>query len=84
MTPGDELLWLRTTQLKERNQALKVFLSIGGWSFNDPVNIFIKYKNKIISYVLANVNRLQPTCGKFRPHPNVYQQRIKHPTSICL
>jgi chitinase len=37
MTPGDSALWSRTTALKKRNVALQVFLSIGGWSFNDPV-----------------------------------------------
>ena len=36
MAPGDDLLWIRTTALKQRNSALKVFLSVGGWSFNDP------------------------------------------------
>ncbi|KAJ7203385.1 hypothetical protein GGX14DRAFT_309849, partial [Mycena pura] len=36
MTPGDATLWAETTALKSRNPALKVFLSIGGWSFNDP------------------------------------------------
>ncbi|PPR04938.1 hypothetical protein CVT24_007315 [Panaeolus cyanescens] len=38
MTPGDVQLWLRTSALK----SLKVFLSIGGWSFNNPPtsNIF--------------------------------------------
>ena len=36
MAPGDDLLWTRTTALKQRNSALKVFLSVGGWSFNDP------------------------------------------------
>ncbi|KAK7014298.1 chitin-binding type-1 domain-containing protein [Favolaschia claudopus] len=42
MTPGDANLWSRTTNLKKRNPTLKVFLSIGGWSFNDPPtsNIF--------------------------------------------
>ncbi|KAJ7257772.1 hypothetical protein C8J57DRAFT_1516652 [Mycena rebaudengoi] len=42
MTPGDSALWSRTTALKKRNVALQVFLSIGGWSFNDPPtqNIF--------------------------------------------
>ncbi|KAF9480694.1 hypothetical protein BDN70DRAFT_992496 [Pholiota conissans] len=42
MDAGDEALWQRTTNLKSNAPALKVFLSIGGWSFNDPPtqNIF--------------------------------------------
>ena len=36
MTPGDAQLWSRTTALKKYNPSLRVFLSIGGWSFNDP------------------------------------------------
>ncbi|KAJ7760229.1 glycoside hydrolase superfamily [Mycena maculata] len=36
MTPGDSVLWAETTALKSRNPSLKIFLSIGGWSFNDP------------------------------------------------
>ncbi|KAF5312214.1 hypothetical protein D9619_003681 [Psilocybe cf. subviscida] len=42
MTKGDSDLWRRTTALKEGRPALKVFLSIGGWTFNDKPtqNIF--------------------------------------------
>ncbi|KAJ7155586.1 hypothetical protein C8R46DRAFT_1196404 [Mycena filopes] len=42
MTNGDSGLWKRTTALKSRNPTLQVFLSIGGWTFNDPPtqNIF--------------------------------------------
>uniref|UniRef100_A0A8H7XM16 GH18 domain-containing protein n=1 Tax=Psilocybe cubensis TaxID=181762 RepID=A0A8H7XM16_PSICU len=36
MAANDSSLWIRTTALKERNPTLKVFLSIGGWNFNDP------------------------------------------------
>ncbi|KAJ6460467.1 hypothetical protein C8R47DRAFT_994030, partial [Mycena vitilis] len=36
MTPGDSKLWTETTALKGKNPALKVFLSIGGWTFNNP------------------------------------------------
>lgn len=36
MTPGDKDLWKRTTSLKSSNPSLQVFLSIGGWTFNDP------------------------------------------------
>ncbi|KAJ7788976.1 glycoside hydrolase superfamily [Mycena olivaceomarginata] len=36
MTKGDSDLWKRTTALKRRNPTLKVFVSIGGWTFNDP------------------------------------------------
>ncbi|KAJ7465727.1 glycosyl hydrolases family 18-domain-containing protein [Mycena latifolia] len=36
MTPGDSKLWTETTALKSQNPALKVFLSIGGWTFNNP------------------------------------------------
>ncbi|KAJ6492287.1 hypothetical protein C8R45DRAFT_990838 [Mycena sanguinolenta] len=36
MTPGDSKLWSETTALKSKNPSLKVFLSIGGWTFNDP------------------------------------------------
>ncbi|KAF8144675.1 hypothetical protein K438DRAFT_1992598 [Mycena galopus ATCC 62051] len=33
MTPGDSALWTETTALQSRNPALKVFLSIGGWTY---------------------------------------------------
>nr|GAT44459.1 predicted protein [Mycena chlorophos] len=36
MTAGDSKLWSETTDLKSKNPSLKVFLSIGGWTFNDP------------------------------------------------
>ncbi|KAJ6523143.1 hypothetical protein DFH09DRAFT_1421136, partial [Mycena vulgaris] len=36
MSAGDTDLWKRTTALKSRNPTLKVYLSIGGWTFNDP------------------------------------------------
>jgi hypothetical protein len=36
MSPGDTDLWLKTTAGKQRKSDLKVWLSIGGWPFNDP------------------------------------------------
>ena len=36
MTKGDSDLWKRTTALKQTWPSLKVFLSIGGWTANDP------------------------------------------------
>ncbi|KIJ58948.1 glycoside hydrolase family 18 protein [Hydnomerulius pinastri MD-312] len=34
--PGDSQLWQRTTNLKSQDPTLEIFLSIGGWNFNDP------------------------------------------------
>ncbi|KAJ7222199.1 hypothetical protein GGX14DRAFT_301962, partial [Mycena pura] len=48
MTAGDSDLWKRTTALKQNLPALKVFLSIGGWTFNDPPN------QKIFSNMVAS------------------------------
>ncbi|KAJ7677758.1 glycosyl hydrolases family 18-domain-containing protein, partial [Mycena polygramma] len=36
MTSGDSKLWSDTTELKKGYPGLQVFLSIGGWTFNDP------------------------------------------------
>lgn len=41
MNSGDQDLWSRTTNLKANAPALKVFLSIGGWSFNVCKNPFL-------------------------------------------
>ncbi|KAJ7606472.1 hypothetical protein DFH06DRAFT_934721, partial [Mycena polygramma] len=38
MTPNDSTLWTETPALKGKNPAMKVFLSIGGWTFNNPVS----------------------------------------------
>ncbi|KZT42303.1 hypothetical protein SISSUDRAFT_1058666 [Sistotremastrum suecicum HHB10207 ss-3] len=35
MNSGDQSLWLRTTGLKATSPELRVFLSIGGWEFNN-------------------------------------------------
>ncbi|KAF7378493.1 hypothetical protein MSAN_00276700 [Mycena sanguinolenta] len=53
MTAGDSDLWKRTTALKENLPALKVFLSIGGWTFNDPPTQSI-FSNMVASE--ANTN----------------------------
>lgn len=36
MSPGDPELMQRLTALKQINPGLQVWLSIGGWSMNDP------------------------------------------------
>ncbi|KAJ6477836.1 hypothetical protein C8R47DRAFT_1020145 [Mycena vitilis] len=54
MTAGDTELWKRTTALKQNLPALKVFLSIGGWTFNDPPNQKI-FSNMVASE--ANTNK---------------------------
>ncbi|KAJ6448751.1 glycoside hydrolase superfamily [Mycena sanguinolenta] len=72
MTPCDSKLLSETTALKSKNLSLKVFLSIGGWTFNDPptqgifsilaasgsnINTFIKnVLNVIGSYGFDGIN----------------------------
>jgi GH18 family chitinase len=53
MAVNDNVLWLQTTALKKRNPALKVFLSIGGWSFNDPPTQHI-FSNMVGSAAATN------------------------------
>ncbi|KAJ6538818.1 hypothetical protein DFH09DRAFT_1249584 [Mycena vulgaris] len=64
MSPGDAALWTRTTALKKNNVALKVFLSIGGWSFNDPPtsNIFsdlVGSDANTAAFITSTLNTLQ-------------------------
>ncbi|KAJ7811281.1 glycoside hydrolase superfamily [Mycena olivaceomarginata] len=44
MTKGDFDLWKRTTALKQRNPTLKVFVCIGGWTFNDPYSLDVDWE----------------------------------------
>ena len=39
MNPGDPKLYTRFTALKSKKASLQCFISVGGWSFNDPTNI---------------------------------------------
>lgn len=57
MSPGDASLWSRTTALKKKNIALRVFLSIGGWSFNDPVCLNLNH----IYFITIWFKNRQPT-----------------------
>lgn len=36
--PGDPALYTPFTDLKEKQASLETWISIGGWSFNDPTN----------------------------------------------
>ena len=59
MTPGDSDLWKRTTALKQTNPDLKVFLSIGGWSFNDPPT---QQRFSDLAGSLDNIARFAKSC----------------------
>jgi chitinase len=39
MTAGDESLYQRFTALKSKKPLLRTWIAVGGWSFNDVVNI---------------------------------------------
>ncbi|KAJ7112289.1 glycoside hydrolase superfamily [Mycena epipterygia] len=53
MSSGDTALWSRTSALKTSRPGLKVFLSIGGWTFNNPRTSHI-FSNLVAS--AANTN----------------------------
>ena len=59
MTPGDADLWKRTTALKQTNPDLKVFLSIGGWSFNDPPT---QNRFSDLAGSIDNISRFAKSC----------------------
>ncbi|KAJ7306668.1 hypothetical protein DFH08DRAFT_720736, partial [Mycena albidolilacea] len=46
--------WTETTSLKSRNLALKIFLCVGGWTFNDPASS-ICYRALVASTANTNV-----------------------------
>ncbi|KAJ7826386.1 hypothetical protein B0H14DRAFT_2817404 [Mycena olivaceomarginata] len=53
MSSGDTALWSRTTALKTSRPGLKVFLTIGGWNFNNPRTSSI-FSTLVAS--MANIN----------------------------
>jgi hypothetical protein len=59
MTAGDADLWKRTTALKQGNPSLKVFLSIGGWTFNDPPT---QHRFSDLASSEANMNTFARSC----------------------
>ncbi|PWN48363.1 hypothetical protein IE53DRAFT_363961 [Violaceomyces palustris] len=62
---GDMALWKRVVALKQKNPALEVWLSIGGWSFNDPGPSFNYFSNLAASesmqsnFISSAVNVMQ-------------------------
>ncbi|KAJ7198004.1 hypothetical protein GGX14DRAFT_374612, partial [Mycena pura] len=66
MTPGDSALWSQTTALKSKNPSLKVFLSIGGWTFNDAPT------SGIFSALAASTSNTQTFIGSVLTVMNAY------------
>jgi GH18 family chitinase len=75
MSPGDTDLWVRTTALKQKNPALKVFLSIGGWSFNDPV--CYRHSDAWWSYAVLTL------CLVVKPTQHIFSQLVGSDTNIA-